>query len=155
MISAIQQGCLGKRFSLVRNGEVVAQLTLSTFRDRAELDEGGREARFFRDRESKGRPFVLETAGARIASARKPSLFCERIDLVIGERPCTLEKPSLWRRTYVLYDDGAEVGRIVPRSWWKKTADIDLPENWPVALQAFVLWLVVVMWRRQDAARGA
>ena len=61
----------------------------------------------------------------------------------------------MWRREFGLFEGGVPVGRIAPAGWFGRRAVIDLPADIPLPAQLFLLWLVLVLWRRAAAADAA
>jgi hypothetical protein len=49
-----------------------------------------------------------------------------------------------------------EIGTLTPNSAWRRDAAVKLPEQWPLPLKVFVIWLVIILWNRDyNAAAGA
>jgi hypothetical protein len=45
------------------------------------------------------------------------------------------------------------VGNLSPASWLNRKLDVELPEDLPILIKAFVVWLTVLLWKRDaDAA---
>ena len=52
--------------------------------------------------------------------------------------------------------DGRAVGAITPASAWSRRASAELPAALPLPVQVFVVWLAMLLWKReQDAAAAA
>ena len=52
--------------------------------------------------------------------------------------------------------DGRAAGVIAPRGAWTRRSTADLSDDIPLPVQVFVLWLAVLLWKReQDAAAAA
>lgn len=139
---------------VVENGDrTVAALDLSSWRERGEITIGDVTHRVYRERQMSG-DFIIEGGGRELARATKPSAFRHTISLRHQGREYTLRKPSRWRRAFVLMDGERQIGSITPKSRWTRRAAADLPPDWPVAIQAFAIWLVLILWRR-DADNSA
>ena len=65
-----------------------------------------------------------------------------------------MRKPSVWRRGFVLMDGERRIGSMSPESMWTRRATADLPSDWPMPIKAFVIWLVIILWKR-DANNAA
>jgi hypothetical protein len=37
---------------------------------------------------------------------------------------------------------------------WTRRAAADLPPDWPVPIKAFIIWLVIILWKRRGGRRG-
>ena len=59
----------------------------------------------------------------------------------------------MWRRGFVLMDGERQIGTMSPESMWTRSATADLPPDWPMPIKAFVIWLVIILWKR-DANNG-
>jgi hypothetical protein len=97
----------------------------------------------------------MEREGRRLARAEKPSMFRSRFTVWLGRRSCQLQKVAPGKRSFVLLEDGTEVGRLFRRGFFKRRMRLDLPMDWPLAAQAFIFWLALVVWAREDAAMAA
>ncbi len=138
----------------VMNGDrTIATLDLSSWRERAEIVIGGVTHRVFRERAMSG-DFIVETGGRELARATKPSVFRNSMVVHYGGRDYTLRKASIWRRGFVLMDGERQIGSITPENVWTRRATADLPADWPAPITAFVIWLVIILWKR-DASSGA
>jgi hypothetical protein len=132
----------------VMSGErTVAHIELSSWRERAEIVIGDVTYRVFREGTLSG-DFVIEAAGRELARATKPSAFRDTIIVHYGGRDYTLLKPSIWRRAFALMDGERQIGTIEPESAWTRRAIADFESDWPMPIQAFVIWLVIILWKR-------
>ncbi len=57
--------------------------------------------------------------------------------------------------TYLIKQGHQNLGSIYRKGFFSKCSQADLPENWPVALQAFVFTLVFILWKRFESAAVA
>jgi hypothetical protein len=133
----------------------VAEVILSSWRERGSIAVGGVQHRI--SREGLTGPFILEMSGKEAARARKPSAFRQKFTLTHNGVEYALERVSWWRREFAVFSGGRRVGTIAPESWVARRAVVKLPETMPVWLQAFVVWLTALMWKRDAdaAATGA
>jgi hypothetical protein len=61
----------------------------------------------------------------------------------------------VWRRAFALMDGEREIGAISPESTWTRRATADLSPDLPVPIQAFVIWLVILLWKRDAQSSAA
>ena len=55
-----------------------------------------------------------------------------------------------WRRPNIgLFAGDALVGHVEPDSWISYQSRVSLPEEMPKWAMAFVMWLTVLIWRRE------
>ena len=138
----------------VKSGDrTVAVLELSSWRERAEIVIGDVTHRVFREG-AMGGDFIIEAGGRELARATKPSAFRNTMIVHYSGKDYTLRKPSVWRRAFVLMDGERQIGSISPDRAWTRLATAELPPDWPVPIQAFVIWLVILLWKR-DAQHAA
>lgn len=116
-------------------------------------------------------PFALEKAGrmaatytllfegVAVASAERSGLFRPRFQVRVeagllgSERPLTVDvRPSWSGRTYRVTAGGRPAGEVRRRGLLRREAVLTLPADLPLGVQAFLLALVLVEWRR--AARS-
>jgi hypothetical protein len=141
-------------FIVKRNDRTVAVLDLASWRERAKIVIGDVTHRVFRERAMSG-DFIIEAGGRELARASKPSAFRDTMIVHYDGRDYTLRKPSVWRRRFVLLDGERQIGSIAPESAWTRQATADLPQDWPVPIRAFVIWLVVILWKRDAESAAA
>ncbi|HXE85802.1 MAG TPA: hypothetical protein VN524_03255 [Hyphomicrobiaceae bacterium] len=132
------------------DGQHLADLGLSSWRDRGTFVLGGAEYRA--RREGLGGPFLLEHDGAVRARARKTRFFGCEFEIEFEGDHYTLTKPSIWSHTVVLHQGGEELGVIRHAAWYKRDAHIEMAERLSPVLQAFALWLALLLWKREAAA---
>ena len=138
-----------------RTGTRVATADLSNWRENAKLEVGGR--RYLARHETWAREFVLEGEdGLTVAVAEKPSAWREIFSLEYGGARYELRKESPWKSAFVLSRDGVGVvGSIRQKSFFGRETSVELPEELPVEVRVFVLWLATLMRKRADSAAAS
>ena len=126
----------------------VADIVLSWWREKGELTIDGTLYRVSREAPLSG-AFVLEHAGSISARAEKPSVFRREFVIRHADREYTLRRRSVFGRTFVLLDGSGEVGSIAPTSPFTRQAAADLPQDLPLPVRMFIVWLTVISWRRE------
>ncbi len=99
-----------------------------------------------------GSPFVLEREGVTMASTDKMRTWGRVIPVRWEAKRYELARESAWRRGYVLRDGGSAVGTIRPAGWATRRAVADLPDDLPLPVRMFIMWIVLAMWRRAAQA---
>jgi hypothetical protein len=140
-------------FELTSADRTVARFDMSSWCDRLEIIIDGVKHQVYRA--SMLGDFVIERGGQIQARAAKPSAFSSTMILTHGGRDYALQKRSVWKRAFVLLDGEREIGSVAPVSSWTRHATVELPAEWPIAVQAFVISLVIVLWRREAASAAA
>ncbi len=131
-------------------GRLAGEVRLSAWRERGSVAIGGVEYRV--TREGMLGAFVLEGPGGVAAQAEKPSAFSRAFALEYGGRQLTLKAAAVWSRRFVLGDAGATIGAVVPAGIFSRQARAELPEDNPPEVRLFVIWLSLMMWRRETRA---
>ena len=141
-------------YAVTSGDRTVAALDLASWRERAEIMIGDVTHRVFREHPMSG-DFIIAAAGRELARATKPSVFRDTMIVHYGGKDYTLRKPSIWRRAFALMDGDRPIGSIAPESAWSRRATADLPPDWPVPIKAFVIWLVIILWKRDAKSAAA
>jgi hypothetical protein len=138
-------------FDVQEGGQAVAQSAdLSWWRDKGELSIQGKT---YTARRRRG-AYVLESGAEVVASAVRPRWWRREHTIEHAGRVYSLRPKSAWRREFRLFEGGAQIGSIAQQGFFTRKAAVDLPATLPLVLQVFVMWLVVTMWKHEDAAAG-
>jgi hypothetical protein len=147
MLDATPHHVFSWDFTVSRGGRPVAEVDMSWFRERAEVDIGGRAYQVQRESIIDS-TFSLSSGGEVLARAQKLSVFTRTFEVTVAGRRFELRALSAFRRGFGLFQQRREVGRVMPVSWLGRKASIELPDDLPLPVQVFVFWLVIVLWRR-------
>jgi hypothetical protein len=139
-------------FDVLDGARRLAQVDVSSWREKGVVTIDGVEHRVYR--EGALGDFILERTGTVLARATKPSAFRHTMIVTYQGREYELRKSSAWRRTFVVLDGDTQIGSLSPNSTWTRQATVDLPAKWPLAVRTFVIWLAIILWKR-DANAGA
>lgn len=156
VLRAVQKSWFSYDFDVFdRTGTRVAAADLANWRENAKLDVGG--SRYLARHETWAREFVLEGEDGRtVAVAEKPSGWRENFSLEHGGARYELRKESPWKSSFVLAREGmGVVGSIRQKSFFGRETTVDLPEELPVEVRVFILWLTTIMRKRNDSAASA
>ncbi|MDD5264273.1 MAG: hypothetical protein PHU43_05480 [Candidatus Bipolaricaulis sp.] len=132
-------------------GQEIGEVKLSAWRERGSVVAGGLEYEVSRER-ALGTSFVLEGAGSSVARADKRSAFRRAFAIVHGQKEYVLRAPSAWRREMLLCEDLTKIGSVAPDGVFGRQARADLPEDLPLEFRLFVIWLALILWKRQQQA---
>lgn len=139
-------------FSVVDGNKALAEFNLSSWREKGVVRADGVDYSLYR--ESLMGDFVVQRAGSVIARATKPSIFRRKFIIRYRERPYTLRAKSAFSRTFVVLDGSTQIGSLVPEHWFTHRATVALPDDWPLPLKLFAMWLTIVHWRRDASGSG-
>ena len=141
-------------FDVVGGDRTLARLDLSCWREKADVRIEDVNHRVFRERAMSG-DFVIERGGQVLARATKPSAFRQAFLVNFNGKTYSLHRPSVWRRAFALLDGEQQIGSVSPNSVWTRAATADHPRDWPMAIKAFVIWLVIILWKRDSDGAAA
>ena len=140
------------QFHIFQDDEQVADIDLNLLKEGADIEIKGETFRMFREGLVSG-DFVLQAYGKEIVRADKPSVFKRRFAVHFAGRRFILEAVSAFRRTFVAREEledgsGVEVGRMTPIKWYKRSATVRFDDDLPLAVDIFMIALVLLMWKR-------
>jgi hypothetical protein len=142
-------------FTVDRDGRRLATLDLAWWRERGELVIDGQPFGVARQGLLSGDFRLTAADGRLIAAASKPSVLRRRFDVVYGGHTLTLQARSTWGRAMDVHLDGLAVGGIVPAGAWTRRASATLPDSVPLPVQVFVIWLAMLLWKREHESAAA
>lgn len=154
MLRAVPDGKFSNNFIIFdRGGTPVARADLSNWRETAKLEIRG--TRY--EAHSKGRAgkeFVLEKEyGPIVAVAEKPSIWRNRFVFEHAGNRYELKKESVWGSAFVLWRDGVGmIGSVRSNGLFKREWIAELPEELPLEVRVFIVWLMVILWKRAMVA---
>ena len=137
-------------FDVVDGERHLAVVDVSSWREKGLLTVEGVEHRVYR--EGAMSDFILERGGTVLARGTKPSAFRDTILVGYSGRQYMLRKKSVWRRAFILLDGDNEIGSLAPDSIWTRHATVSLPRDWPLPINVFVIWLAIILWKREADA---
>ncbi len=151
MIRAQRVSYFSHSYDLEQRGSSVGSVKMSNWAEKGEVYITGKEASFYRENIFNG-DFVLEHEDKVVAKAQKPSALYNKMEISIGENVFLVQPQSWFSQSYLVMHNEEQLGVIKKESWFSNSAIIELPDDWPVALQVFVFLLVVVLWQRSESA---
>jgi hypothetical protein len=157
MLRAVSDGWFSYDFTVFdRSGTTVARADLANWRETAKLEVGGTHYQAHRQG-WRSKEFVLEKEDGRVvAMAEKPSAWKDRFVFEHGGNRYELKKESAWRSAFVLSRDGIGlVGSVRRKGFFNREWIVDVPEELPLEMRVFVVWLVVILWKREDSSAAA
>jgi hypothetical protein len=149
VLTLMPRGWFSWNFSVLDGERALADVYLSSWRDRGRLTIDNVE--YLVSREMLLGDFLLQQSGSVLARAKKPSAFRRSFIIRYQERSCTLQARSAFGRAFVLLDGEKEIGSIVPRNMWTRKSVATLPDDWPLPVKSFAMWLTMVHWKRESS----
>lgn len=138
----------------IREGESdveVARLRMRWWSEKGTVLVEGHELQLRREGVFSG-AFLVASGDAVIAKAHKPSAFQNRFLIDVDDVQVELRRAGVATRTFELLRGDEVIGTVERGSLFTRSARIHISDSWPVPLQVFVLWLVLIIWRRMNRA---
>jgi hypothetical protein len=154
LLQAVATNFLAKTFRLHQDDRLVGEVDTSLWRERARLEVEDGTYDLHRERFCAG-DFLLEGGGKLIARATKPKWYRCTLEVELPNRHLTLRKVSPWKRRFALFEGENQVGSVYPMGLFSRRTQIDLPNDWPLAIRGFLFWLVILAWKREEVAATA
>jgi len=142
-----------RHYTLTRDGAEIGQIDCGGVRQPATLTVGGASYNPVSEGVLRTK-FHLDADGARIADVELAGTFSRRFIVHAGVKTCTLKVASWFGRSFVLTENEVEVGRIARTGFFTARCWAELPDDLPLSVQAFLIWLVLITWRRQAVTAG-
>jgi hypothetical protein len=149
MLTAIPRHWFSWHFTLLERDESLGEIDLSSWCEKGSLAVSNTTYRVYREGLFSG-AFILESNGEVMARAEKPSAMTRRVVVYFGGAQFELRPRSALSRTFQLLSGGTIVGSLSPSGFLSRRMDIELSEDLPLPIRAFVVWLTVVLWKRDS-----
>ena len=153
-LKAIPKGWWSWTFRIFDDEAWIGEIAFSWMREAGEVKLAGTNYRLYRQR-TFGGLFVLEKNGETIAQAEKPSALARSFNVYHGGKIYTLAAESIFRRKFVVREAGSIIGSIAPERALCRDARIDLPVTLPLPVRLFMVWLTLLLWKREADSAGA
>ncbi|OPY04941.1 MAG: hypothetical protein A4E61_00504 [Syntrophorhabdus sp. PtaB.Bin184] len=150
MLRAEPKGWFSWKFTIFDDDdEPIAAIDIGWMRETGELKLGGRIYRLFREGFFGG-AFILEENGVELARAEKPSSLFRSFTVTNNGKEYGLRAASPVERMFILSENGRELGTVRPEHAFTRKAVIDLPAEIDLPVRIFMVWLVLVLWKRDE-----
>ena len=156
MLTAIPKHWFSWDFTVMEGAQPVGDIDVSCWREKGVVTVEGTDYRVYREGLMSG-DFILASNDKVLARARKPSAFRRAFTIQYADKQSTRSRAkSAFRRAFELLDRDRKVGSLSPRGVFTRRAAVDLPENMPLSVKVFIIWLAVIIWKREsDSAATA
>jgi hypothetical protein len=138
-------------FNVLQNGSPIAEIDIFSWQEKGVLAVGGSSYKVYREDLMSGH-FILELNGALLAHAEKPSALRRSFTIQHEDKTYTLKAESAFGRTFLLLKNDRQIGSIAPAGIFTRKAMVDLPDELPLPVKVFLLWLTVILWKRDSEA---
>jgi hypothetical protein len=135
-------------FSVMRGDSVVAEIEIPRWRKKRVIKVGGLHYAAYREGLIGG-AFILALDTTQLARAERTNWLSRSFTIKHGEKTYRLK--AVWfGSSFILLDNGQEVGTLVPRGMFTRKTSVSLPDELPLPVQMFVIWLTLYQ-RETDA----
>jgi hypothetical protein len=153
MLSAFPIGWCSWSFQIEDHVRAVATIDMHWVRERANVRIGDEDYKLGRYAFVRG-TFELRHGGVRVAKATKRALI-RSFDVEAGGRRFKLSAISMFGRAMGLYENGQLIGKMAPFGIWSRRANVNFPDDLPLEVRVFLIWLVLILWRRAASSAAA
>lgn len=141
-------------YAVALGNDHLADIDIARWRERGTLTIAGQRYGVYREQPLRGR-FILDSNGSVLASAEKPSAFTRRLLIEHAGRRYELKPRSAISRTFYLHDGPEIMGSLAASNLLSRRMKVDLPETLPLPVRVFLMWLTVILWKREsESAAG-
>ncbi len=148
VLTGIPKGWVTWDYELRDRSTLVASLYLDWMLERARCTISGRSWELARESWLAG-SFQLKQGGRVCASAEKPNLLFRSFVVKFDSKTYRWEAESAFARTFRLFDGEQCIGSMRPETVFTRRATIELPDEFSPERKAFLVWLALLIWRRQ------
>lgn len=148
MLRARRRGFFKREYEIHSAGQLVTELTGGR-REGCEFSLSGTGYRAERDGRKR---FVLSGPDGQLATAERQTGREWTVRTATGD--LTLVKPSVWRSGWEVRRGGA-TGSIRHEGAFTRTYSADVPEDVPLPVAVFALYVILVIFEHQAAAAAA
>ena len=154
MLQLVPDGWLGWNFDVLDNGNKIAEIKSSSLPDSGTFLLADGDLRAYREGLFTG-DYLLESDGQIVARAQKPSAFRNSFEIASAGKSYTLKKESLVGRSFVLLQGDIAVGSVRSEGYFGRKASVSMPEVMPLPVQLFIIWLTILLWKRESDSAAA
>jgi hypothetical protein len=134
----------------MRGDSVVAEIEIPRWRKKGVLKVGGLHYAAYREGVIGG-AFILALDATQLARAERTNWLSRPFTIEHGEKTYRL-KAGWFGSTFILLDNGQKVGSLVPRGIFTRRTSVSLPDELPLPVQMFVIWLTI---KQRETDTGA
>ncbi len=136
---------------VLRDGSVVATLQASNWKESATAVVGGREWAFAKHKGELTARWAVEPDGAVRLRARQASYWKGTWTADLEGTPVEVRGASMWKGTHRYLSAGRQVAESGSTGGWSPRPTLDADAALPLHQQVFLLWLELVISRRNTA----
>ncbi|MCW2741514.1 MAG: uncharacterized protein JWR45_1936 [Blastococcus sp.] len=144
-----------KSIPVLRDGVAVATLRASSWKEAATAVVGGREWVFTKAGRELSARLPAESEGAVRLRAWQKSFWSSAWSAELDGTAVEVQSVSFWKTSHRYLVDGRQVAQSGSTGGWSPRPTLTADDSVPLDHQVFLLWLELVISRRNTAAIGA
>jgi hypothetical protein len=152
MLTATPRHWYSWNFAVFGNDGHLADIDVSWWREKGTLTVAGQRYGVHRERPMSGKFMLDDSSGSVLATAEKPSAFRRHLVIEHAGRRYELKPRGWFTRTFELHEGAVVVGSLSAGGMFSRRMSIDLPETLPLPVRIFLVWLTVILWKRDSEA---
>ena len=137
---------------VLRDGSVVAVLRASNWKEAATAVVGDREWVFVKRKGELTARWATESEGVVRLRARQSSFWKGTWGVDLEGKPVEVQNTSMWKGTHRYLVGGRQIAESGSTGGWSPRPTLDADGSLPLHQQVFLLWLELVISRRNAAA---
>jgi len=155
MLNAVPKSWFSWDFAVMDGTRPVADIDMAFWRRQGTVTVQGLPFKVYREGLAGGAFLLEDPGGAVVARAEKPNALFRSFRVEHAGRTMILRAHTPFGRAFVLEDGQRTIGTIAPDRFWTRRTTARLPEDLPLPVRVFILWLVFVLWRREASESGS
>jgi hypothetical protein len=136
---------------VLRDGAVVAVLRASNWKEAATAVVGDREWVFAKHKGELSARWAIEREDVVRLRARQASFWKGTWTVDLEGRPVDVQSASMWKGTHRFLSEGRQIAESGSTGGWSPRPTLDADSALPLHQQVFLLWLELVISRRNTA----
>jgi hypothetical protein len=97
---------------------------------------------------------IADPGGMLVASVTQRDPMRRAFEVEVGARRLSLRAESLLRSGYLLLEGDQAVGSLRPTGPLRRGGEANLPDDLPLEVCVFLLWIVLLLWRGRRVTRA-
>jgi len=154
MLTVIPKSWFSWNFTVMDGSRAIADIDVSWWREKGLLTVDGIDYNIYREGLMNG-TFILELSGAVLARAEKLNVFHRTFLIEYAGKQYTLRAKSALLREFSLSDGDREIGTLSTKGVFTRRATVEFPEEIPLQAKVFIIWLAVILWKRESDSSAA
>ncbi len=151
MVIAKVKGIFSKSVQLFRDDEHIADISISSLKEKASFRYQDREYSITKESAFKSN-FSMTLNGVPLANGKKLSVWKYDTLVTVSSQEFLIKRSNWWNKNTDIFYSGRKIGAIKPKSVWSRDAILDVPVTIPIEVQIFMLLITIFYWQRDQAA---